>query len=86
LFLTYALVSLVIRIFGAKLPERLGPRRSVTSALVSMAGGLAVFAAAPNVISLWIRAFLIGLWLLRTKLAHAGSNRTERKSDIQLAG
>jgi MFS family permease len=73
LFLTYALVSLVIRIFGAKLPERLGPRRSVTSALVSMAGGLAVFAAAPNVISLW-------------KLAHAGSNRTERKSDIQLAG
>ena len=86
LFLTYALVSLVIRIFGAKLPERLGPRRSVTIALVSMAGGLAVFAAAPNVIGLWIRAFLIGLWLLRTKLAHAGSNWTERKSDIQLAG
>jgi len=158
LFLTYALVSLVIRIFGAKLPERLGPRRSVTIALVSMAGGLAVFAAAPNVVGLWIGAFLIGLgaafnypslmaltvnnasdadrtsaissftmffeigsagsglliggfaqivgkqvgflggvvscliglWLLRTKLAPAGSdvgsNRTERKSDIQLAG
>jgi MFS family permease len=158
LFLTYALVSLVIRIFGAKLPERLGPRRSVTIALVAMAGGLAVFAAAPNVIGLWIGAFLIGLgaafnypslmaltvnnasdadrasaissftiffeigsagsglliggfaqivgkqigflggvvscliglWLLRTKLAPAGSddgsNRGERKSDVQLAG
>jgi MFS family permease len=61
LFLTYALVSLVIRIFGAKLPERLGPRRSVTIALVSMAGGLAVFAAAPSVIGLWVGAFLIGL-------------------------
>jgi MFS family permease len=61
LFLTYALVSLVIRIFGAKLPERLGPRRSVTIALVSMAGGLTVFAAAPSVIGLWVGAFLIGL-------------------------
>ncbi|MFT7327775.1 MAG: MFS family permease, partial [Ilumatobacter sp.] len=61
LFLTYALVSLVIRIFGAKLPERLGPRRSVTIALLSMAGGLTVFAAAPNVIGLWAGAFLIGL-------------------------
>ena len=61
LFLTYALVSLVIRIFGAKLPERLGPRRSVTIALAAMAGGLAVFAGAPNVIGLWIGAFLIGL-------------------------
>ncbi len=54
-------VSLVIRILGAKLPERLGPRRSVTIALVSMAVGLAVFAAAPSVIGLWIGAFLIGL-------------------------
>ena len=154
LFLTYALVSLVIRIFGAKLPERLGPRRSVTIALVSMAVGLAVFAAAPSVIGLWIGAFLIGLgaafnypslmaltvnnasdadrasaissftmffeigsagsglliggfaqivgkqigflggvvsclvglWLLRTKLAPAERGPGERKSDVQLAG
>ena len=154
LFLTYALVSLVIRIFGAKLPERLGPRRSVTIALVAMAGGLTVFAAAPSVIGLWVGAFLIGLgaafnypslmaltvnnasdtdrasaissftmffevgsagsglliggfaqivgkqigflggvvsclvglWLLRTKLAPGGSNAGERKSGVQLAG
>jgi MFS family permease len=144
LFLTYALVSLVIRIFGAKLPERLGPRRSVTIALVSMAGGLAVFAAAPSVIGLGaafnypslmaltvnsasdadrasaISSFtmffeigsagsglliggfaqivgkqigflggvvscLIGLWLLRTKLAPAEPVAGKRKSDAQMA-
>ncbi len=61
LFLLYALVSLVIRMFGAKLPERLGARRSVTIALVSMAAGLVVFAAIPEVWALWIGAALIGL-------------------------
>ncbi len=61
LFLTYALVSLVIRLFGAKLPERLGPRRSVSIALSAMALGLAVFAVFPSVPGLWAGAALIGL-------------------------
>ncbi|NND76185.1 MAG: MFS transporter [Ilumatobacter sp.] len=61
LFLLYALVSLVIRLFGAKLPERLGARRSVTIALVSMAAGLTVFAAVHEVWALWVGAALIGL-------------------------
>jgi MFS family permease len=60
LFLAYALVSLVIRLFGAKLPERLGPRRSVSIALSSMAAGLAVFALFPSVPGLWTGAVLIG--------------------------
>ena len=61
LFLAYALVSLVIRLFGAKLPERLGPRRSVSIALTAMAAGLAVFALFPSVPGLWAGAILIGL-------------------------
>jgi len=61
LFLAYALVSLVIRLFGAKLPERLGPRRSVSIALSAMAAGLAVFALFPSVPGLWTGAVLIGL-------------------------
>lgn len=61
LFLAYAMVSLVIRIFGAKLPERLGPRRAVSIALLSMAAGLVVFAVFPSVAGLWVGAVLIGL-------------------------
>jgi len=61
LFLAYAAVSLVIRIFGAKLPERLGPRRAVSIALLSMAAGLVVFAVFPSVPGLWVGALLIGL-------------------------
>jgi MFS family permease len=61
LFLTYSLVSLVIRIFGAKLPERLGPRRSVTIALSLIASGLTVVALVPAAWALWVAAALIGL-------------------------
>ena len=61
LFLAYAMVSLLIRIFGAKLPERLGPRRAVSIALLSMAAGLVVFAVFPSVPGLWAGALLIGL-------------------------
>jgi len=61
LFLAYAAVSLIIRLFGAKLPERLGPRRAVSIALLSMAVGLAVFAVFPSVPGLWVGALLIGL-------------------------
>jgi MFS family permease len=61
LFFVYAFVSLVIRLFGAKLPERLGARRSVTIALVAMGAGLLVFATIPQVWALWVGAALIGL-------------------------
>jgi MFS family permease len=60
LFLTYAAVSLVIRIFGARLPERLGPRRAVTIALTLISAGLIVFATIPEVWALWLASALIG--------------------------
>ncbi len=61
LFLAYSLVSLVIRIVGARLPERLGARRSVTIALSAVTVGLFVVAAIPTVPGLWAGAALIGL-------------------------
>jgi MFS family permease len=61
LFLVYALMSLLIRIFGARLPERLGPRRMVTIALLAFAVGLAAVASIDAVWVLWFAAALIGI-------------------------
>ena len=61
LFLVYALVSLLIRIFGATLPDRLGPRRMVTIALSAFAIGLVAVAAVDSVWALWFAAVLIGI-------------------------
>ncbi len=61
LFLVYALASLLIRIFGATLPERLGPRRMVTIALSAFALGLVVVAAVASVWALWFAAAMIGI-------------------------
>jgi len=61
LFLVYSLMSLLIRIFGATLPERLGPRRMVTIALLAFAVGLLAVAVIDSVWALWFAAVLIGL-------------------------
>ena len=61
LFLVYSLVSLLIRIFGATLPERLGPRRAVTIALLSFIVGLVVAGAWAAVPALWIAAAFVGI-------------------------
>lgn len=61
LFLVYALISLLIRIFGATLPERLGPRRMVTVALMSFAVGLLAVAMIEATWVLWFAAVLIGI-------------------------
>lgn len=61
LFLVYSLVSLVIRIFGATLPERLGVRRAVTAALCFFVVGLVLVGAWQSVAALWIGAVFVGL-------------------------
>ncbi|MFN3255695.1 MAG: MFS transporter [Ilumatobacter sp.] len=61
LFFVYSVVSALIRVFGATLPERLGPRRAVTMALSFFAVGLVLVAAVPTPAALWVGAALVGL-------------------------
>lgn len=60
LFAAYSLTSLVVRIFGATLPERLGPRRAVTIALGSLGVGLSILAIVPTVPALWAASVFVG--------------------------
>lgn len=61
LFAVYALVSVLVRVFGATLPERLGPRRAVTIALCNVLIGLLILVLFPVVPALWISAVFIGI-------------------------
>lgn len=61
LFLLYSGVSLSLRLFGAKLPERLGEHRMVTVALVSLAAGSFLVAAIGESWALWLGAAVIGV-------------------------
>lgn len=61
LFAVYALVSVLVRLFGATLPERLGPRRAVTIALSNVLIGLLVLAVFPSIPALWIASVFVGI-------------------------
>lgn len=60
LFATYSLVCLALRVAGARVPERLGPRTSVTFAFTMLGAGLALLAAVPHQWALWVAAASIG--------------------------
>jgi MFS family permease len=61
LFAAYSLTSVLVRIFGATLPERLGPRRAVTIALGTLGFGLTVLAVVPTVPALWVASVFVGI-------------------------
>jgi MFS family permease len=60
-FLTYSVICLVVRIFGARLPDRLGLGLAAGSALLMQAAGLAVIGLVPNPIGLYAGTAVIGL-------------------------
>lgn len=61
LFAAYSLTSVLVRIFGATLPERLGPRMAVTIALGTLMIGLAILAIVPTVAALWVASIFVGV-------------------------
>jgi MFS family permease len=61
LFLVYSAVSVSLRLFGARLPERLGERRMVTIALTFLAGSLTLIAGFAEPWALWVGAVGMGV-------------------------
>lgn len=60
-FLVYGVLVLGVRIFGARLPDRLGAVRTSTIALVSIAVGIGSVAAIASVVGLWIGTILLAV-------------------------
>lgn len=65
-FLVYGVLVLAIRVIGARLPDRLGPLRTSTYALVAVAAGLTCIGLVPVVAAIWVAtvALAIGMSLL----------------------
>jgi MFS family permease len=61
LFLVYSAVSVSLRLFGARLPERLGEHRMVTIALVFLAASMTLIAAVAEPWALWVGAIGMGI-------------------------
>ena len=60
-FFAYGVIVLGVRIFGAKLPDRLGAVRTSTIALVAIAVGISVVAALESAAGLWIGTVLLSI-------------------------
>jgi MFS family permease len=60
-FFAYAGMVLAIRIFGAKLPDRLGWQRASTIALAAVGVGAATMALWASVAAVWVAAGLLGV-------------------------
>lgn len=61
LFLVYSVVSLSLRLFGARLPERFGEHRMVTVALGSLSLGLVLISVVAEPWALWVGAGVVGV-------------------------
>ncbi len=86
-FLFYGVIVLIVRIAGARLPDVMGSRRAGTIALTGAAGGMAIMAAWPSVIGLFVgtAVFAIGMSLLYPALLVLALSRapdTERASVV----
>ena len=60
-FFAYGVIVLGVRIFGAKLPDRLGAVRTSTIALLAIAVGISVVAALESATGLWIGTVLLSI-------------------------
>jgi MFS family permease len=60
-FLVFGVVTLAIRLFGARLPDRLGPLTAVSCAAVGIAGGLAIIAVWSTVPGLFVGTVVMAI-------------------------
>ncbi len=60
-FLVYGLIVLAVRIFGARLPDRLGPVRTSSIALTAIGAGVTSVAAIGSATGVWIGTVLLSL-------------------------
>ena len=61
LFAVYSAVCLVLRLGGARLPERLGPRLAVTTAFTMLGLGMTLLAVITEPWVLWVAAGCVGV-------------------------
>jgi MFS family permease len=60
-FLVYGIIVLAVRILGARLPDRLGPVRASSYALVAIATGLAAVAGVSSAAGIWVGTVLLAV-------------------------
>ena len=60
-FAVYGVIVLLIRIFGARLPDRLGGRQAGTIALAGAAIGIGIVAAWPSIAGLYVGTVVFGI-------------------------
>jgi len=86
-FLLYGVLILVVRIFGARIPDRLGGRGAGSLALVFASTGIGIIAAWPTVVGLVVGTFVLaaGMSLLYPAmfvLALTGVSDSERAAVV----
>ncbi|MBK5289196.1 MAG: MFS transporter [Acidimicrobiia bacterium] len=86
-FLLYGILVLAIRIFGATLPDRLGPLRGGTVALTGAGSAMVVIALFPSVVGLIVGTaiFAVGMSMMYTNLmtlALVGVDERERAAVV----
>ncbi|MEX2555915.1 MAG: MFS transporter [Actinomycetota bacterium] len=60
-FFTYSFTILLIRFFGARIPDALGPKRAATIATTTVAAGMIVMSAWGSPAGLYVGAFVFGI-------------------------
>ncbi len=61
LFATYSVLTLLVRLFGARLPERLGLTRAAPIATAAMAVGLAMAGTVDGAVGMWLAVVVISV-------------------------
>lgn len=87
-FLVYGVLVLAIRIFGATLPDRLGPVRTSSIALAAIAAGVTSVAVITSAIGAWIGTLFlaVGMSLLFPALFTLAVNRAPAKERSHAVG